>query len=430
MTPSVTSFVWEAAMKVLTGATLIDGTGRKPVADAAVVIDGERIMQAGPRGSVKYPSSAEVVDLKGLTLMPGLIDCHDHLNHHTYSLMDRWELDAPASYRALRTATVLRELLEMGYTAVREGGGLDAGFKQGIEDGLIQGPRLMLSVTLISPTGGLADVRSPSGHCCPVPTSLSLPSGVADGVDACRAKVREMQRVGADVIKIASTGGASSRPRHGPFDHEFTREELDAIVNEAHDMGMKVMCHALGGPGLRRAIEAGVDSIEHGTYLTQDPDVIPMMAEKGIFYVPTLLVYVFHRDNPMKHSRERARALEKAHKESVRAAMKAGVRVAAGTDSGGWGHPLNSREVELLTTVGGLSNMEALQSAMGIASQCLGMEREIGTVEKGKLADLVAVAGDPLKDIKVLQDKSKIRMVMKGGEGGGEEVGGSRRRAV
>ena len=181
-------------MKVLTGATLIDGTGGPVLPNAAVVIEGERITKVGPRDAVAYPASAEVVDISGLTLLPGLIDCHDHLaspgllgplapgeTGTGYNLVQRWELDAPFSLRTMRTAKTLKDTLDIGYTTVRDGGGLDVGFKQAIEEGLIPGPRLVLGLTIISPTGGLADQVSPSGHCRPDPISPNLGSGVADG---------------------------------------------------------------------------------------------------------------------------------------------------------------------------------------------------------------------------------------------------------
>ena len=403
-------------MKVLKGATLIDGTGGTPIPNATVVVDRERIVDVGPADAVTSPPDASVVDLSGMTLLPGLIDCHDHLGHTGYGLMDRWELDAPASLRHLRTAQVLQDTLEMGYTSVRDAGGLDHGFQLAVEEGLIPGPRLTLSISLISPTGGLSDVRSPSGHCCPAPVNLNLPSGMVDGPDAIRAKVRELCRMGATVIKCATTGGASSRPGHGPFDREFTRQEMEALVGESHDLGRRVMCHALGGPGLRLALEVGVDSIEHGTYLNEDPDLIPMMVEKGIFYVPTLLVYVYHRENVQDHVKERARELFSHHLDSIQKALDAGVKVVAGTDAGGWRHPANAGELRCMVEEAGMSPMQALVAATSTAADCLGQADDLGTVGKGKLADLVVVDGDPLEDVTRLLDKERIKLVMKGGQ--------------
>lgn len=401
-------------MQVLVGATLIDGTGAPPVPDAAVVIDGERIIAAGPRASTPWHAQAEVIDLSGLTLLPGLIDTHDHLASHGYALTKRWGLDEPASATHLRTGAALAQTLAMGYTTVRDAGGLDAGFKLAIEEGLVAGPRLSLGLTIISPTGGIGDRVSPSGHSCWLPADPALPESVANGVDQVRTVVRTMVRAGADVIKCATTGGASSRPGHGPKDAAFNRDEMRVLVDEAHALGRKVMCHTLGGPGLRLAIEAGVDSIEHGCYLAEHPELIAMMAELGTFLTPTLTVYVFHRDSPAPHVRRRARDLYARHVESVKIALAAGVKIVAGTDAGGHGHPVNARELEYLVEAG-MSPIQALRSATGLAAECLGLERELGTVEAGRLADLVAVEGDPLKDITLLQKAERIKLVWKGG---------------
>ncbi|PWU25465.1 MAG: amidohydrolase family protein [Candidatus Rokuibacteriota bacterium] len=402
-------------MHVLVGATLIDGTGRSPVRDSAVVIDGDRVVAAGPRGDTSWPASAELIDVEGLTLLPGLIDTHDHLASHSYALTTRWGLDEPASTTHLRTGRVLERTIGMGYTTVRDAGGLDAGFKLAIEQGLVDGPRLSVSLKIISPTGGIGDSVSPSGHSCWVPPDPALPDSVANGVDQVREVVRTMVRAGADAIKCATTGGASSRPGHGPKDAAFTREEMRALVEEAHALDRKVMCHALGGRGLRMAIEAGVDSIEHGSYLAEEPELIGMMAERGIVLTPTLLVYVYHRESTAPHVRRRARDLYARHLETVTMAREAGVTIVAGTDAGGHGHPPNARELECLVEAG-LSPMQAIQSATGLAAACLGWEHRVGTVAPDRFADLVVVDGDPLQDIAVLQKPERIVLVLKGGE--------------
>jgi len=175
------------------------------------------------------------------------------------------------------------------------------------------------------------------------------------------------------------------------------------------------MCHALGGRGLRIAIAANVDSIEHGCYLNEEPELLDMMAERGIFFVPTFAVYEYHRKSALPHVRERAQHLQEHHAESLRRAFAAGVKIAAGTDAGGHGHPSNAMEIECLVKAG-LTPLQALRAATGWAAECLGLERDVGTVEKGKLADLVVVAGDPLGDMRLLQDPAHIALVMKGGE--------------
>src|SRR5436309_2067814 len=277
-----------------------------------------------------------------------------------------------------------------------------------------RGGRTMLVLrggTLIDGTG---DRVSPSGHECLVPPDPALPRGVANGVDDVRRVVRLMIRAGADVIKCATTGGASSRAGHGPKDPAFDAEEMRALVEESHAQGRKVMCHARGGPRLRLALEAGVDSIEHGCYLDEDPELIPMMAERRTFFVPTLTVYTYHSESKAPHVRERSRALRAHHVASIHRALAAGVRVVAGTDAGGHGHPPNAAELEHLVAAG-LTPMHAIQAATSIAAECVGLAREIGTVEKAKRADLVVVAGDPLADVRVLQEEERIRLVVKDG---------------
>jgi imidazolonepropionase-like amidohydrolase len=410
-------------MRVLIGATLIDGLGGAPVRDAAVLIDGDRIAAAGPRRRVAWPSDAEAIDVSGLTLLPGLIDTHDHLASHGYSLARRWGLEEPASAAHLRTGSAIRQALAMGYTTVRDAGGLDDGFRQAIDEGLITGPRLSLSLQIISPTGGIGDRISPSGHACCVVPDPALPPNIGNGGERVRDVVRGMVRAGADVIKCATTGGASSRRGHGPKDPAFSMEEMNALVAESHALGRRVMCHALGGSGLRLAIEAGVDSIEHGCYLDEEPDLLGRMADRSIFFTPTLTVYVYHRQSQAPHVRARARDLEPHHLASVKRALDAGVLISAGTDAGGHGHPPNALELEQLVAAG-LTPMQAIQAGTAWAAACIGWEADVGTVEAGKLADLVAVHGDPLQDITVLQRPEHIALVLKGGAIGADRRSG------
>ena len=280
-------------MKVLKGGRLIDGTGTGPVAAATVVVRDRRIEAVTTQTSGDWPSDAEIIDVSGTTILPGLIDCHDHLAMHGYDLARRWGIDEPQSTRALRTARVLQDTLAAGYTAVRDAAGLDAGFKRAIDEGLIAGPRLVVSLCIVSPIGGIGDRVSPSGFSCCVPNDPLLPDGVINGLADVRPVVRRIVRAGADVIKCATTGGASSRPGHGPLDGAFNLDEMQALTDEAHALDRRVMCHALGGRGMRIAIEAGVDSIEHGCYLDGEPELLDMMAKRGIFFVPTFAVYEY-----------------------------------------------------------------------------------------------------------------------------------------
>ena len=334
-------------MKLLSGATLIDGTGRLPVADGAVLVnDDGRISAAGRREEFAAPPDVEVIQASGMTLLPGLIDCHDHLSSFTYDLMGRWGFAEPRSLRHLRIARVIEATLQTGYSTIRDCGWLDAGFRIAVDEGLIAGPRLLVATSPISPTHGMADRSSGSGHHQPPSPDPLLPVGIADGPDQVRAKVREMVQVGADLIKVFQTG--FGRPYHGSKDVAFGRDELEALVSEAHIHGKNVASHAIGGPGLRMSIEVGVDTIEHGSYLDDDPDLIRMMADKGIYFVPTLTVFNFHRQHGTPHAQVDSGDFFQHHIESVQKALAAGVKVVAGTDAGGWVHGNNS--LELLNT--------------------------------------------------------------------------------
>ncbi|MBV9826094.1 MAG: amidohydrolase family protein [Alphaproteobacteria bacterium] len=409
-------------MIVLRNGRLIDGTGAAPIAGTTVTLQGNRICDITTHSQSDFPPDAQIIDVAGKTILPGLIDCHDHMANHKYDLAHRWGIDEPASTRHLRTAAVLRDTLTMGYTSVRDAAGLDIGFKQAIAEGLIAGPRLVLSLSIISPIGGIGDRVSPSGHsphlhgdcCCVTPNDPLLPESVVETLADIRPVVRRMVRAGADVIKCATTGGASSRPGHGPRDGAFNLDEMQALVDEAHTLDRRVMCHALGGRGLDVAIAAGVDSIEHGTYLNEDSRHLERMAEQGIFFVPTLLVYEYHRKSLATHVRERAQHLHEHHVASIKRAMSLGVRVVAGTDAGGHGHPANAGELRCLVEAG-LTPMQALQAGTGWAAECLGQQDELGTLAVGQLADLVVVDGDPLADIGILCDPRRIALVIKDG---------------
>src|SRR5258708_4754205 len=350
-------------------ARLIDGTGAAPVEGATIVLKGSKIEAVTSRNQSDFPTDAQVIDAAGMTVLPGLIDCHDHMANHRYDMAHRWGLDEPASTRHLRTASVLRQTLEAGYTMIRDAAGLDAGFKRAIDEGLIAGPRLLLTIAIISPIGGIGDAVSPSGasldSCC-VPQDPTLPSGVVETLADVRPVVRRMVRAGADAIKCATTGGASSRPGHGPKDRAFNLDEMQALVEEAHALDRKVMGHALGGSGLEIAVEAGVNSIEHGTYLDEHPALIDKMAARKIFFAPTVLGYDFHRKSPQPHVRERALDLEEHHVLSIRRALDAGVKVVAGTDAGGHRPPANARRIPFLVR-GRMTPIQATPAAASLA---------------------------------------------------------------
>jgi imidazolonepropionase-like amidohydrolase len=401
-------------MLALIGGTLIDGTGGPPVANATVLVNEQgHIGAVGPRESVTIPTDCPVVDITGRTLLPGLIDCHDHLTSFGYDLMGRWGRVEPHSTKTLRVARVMEETLLTGYTAIRDCGWLDVGFKQAVEQGLVPGPRLQIATSPLSPTQGSQDRSSPSGHHQPQSPDPNLPKGIADGPEDVRAMVREVVRAGADVVKFFNTG--FGRETQSGTTRSYTAEETQALVAEAHIYGKTVACHALGGPGLRTAIEAGVDSIEHGSLLGLEPDLLKMMADNGCYLVPTLTVFTFHATQGNPYGQAEATDFKQQHIETIQKALAAGVKVVAGTDAGGWEHCNNAVELELLVAAG-MTPMQALVAATGWAAGCLDLEDQIGTVETGKFADLIVVDGDPLADIAVLQDHSRISLVMKEGQ--------------
>ena len=401
-------------MLALTRGTLIDGTGSPPIPNATVLVnDHGRIEAVGQREAVALPPDCRVVDITGLTLLPGLIDCHDHLTSFGYDLMGRWGRAEPRSARVLRVAKVMEETLLSGYTAIRDCGWLDVGYKQAVDQDLVSGPRLQIATSPLSPTQGTQDRSSGSGHHQPTSPDPNLPRGIADGPDEVRAMVRQVIRAGADVIKFFNTG--FGRQTQSGTTRSYNAGETQALVDEAHIHGKTVACHALGGPGLRTAIEAGVDSIEHGCLLASEPDLLKMMADKGIYLVPTFTVFTFHATQGNSHAREEATGFRQQHIDTVQQALSAGVKVVAGTDAGGWEHGNNAKELELLVAAG-MTPMQALVAATGWAAGCLDLQDSIGTAEPGKFADLVVVDGDPLADITVLQDKERVRLVMKEGQ--------------
>jgi imidazolonepropionase-like amidohydrolase len=312
---------------------------------------------------------------------------------------------------AAETVAALRTTLEAGCTTARDLGGLDGGFRDAVAQGLIPGPRLRCSLIVVSPTNGIVDPTTAQGLTSPVVPGLPAPG--CNGPYEARAKVREVLRAGADVIKIATTGGVSS-PKVDPRRQLFTREEVEAIVDEAHLAGVPVTCHALGGPGLLMAVQAGVDTIEHGGWL--DDEVVAEMARRGTWYVPTFAVYRWHGTIGPEFKQRRAQGMRQDHLASFARARAAGVRIAMGTDIGGYGYGDTAIELELLVEAG-LTPAEAIEVSTRRSAECMGLDAEIGTLEAGKQADLLVVDGDPLADIGMLRKRESLALVMKGGVG-------------
>lgn len=394
------------------GGTIIDGLGGPPIANGDVLIEDGKIAAVGPAGSFPKPPDVIAIDAAGKTIMPGLIDCHDHMSYTTFDLNERAAI--PLSLHMMQIADNLRVTLEAGVTTLRDAGGLDLGFKMAVERGLIPGPRLKLGLVILSRTGGIDDLRLRSGVDLSWRVLPGLPSSVVDGVEECRKRVREVLHAGADVVKCASTGGVSS-PTLTALDQTLTLAELEVIVEEARMLNKKTFVHAYGGPGLENAVRAGIDSIEHGAYLCRSPEAIARMAAQGTYFVPTFMIIARHRERGSPWAKRKATEMADDHRRSLEAAMTAGIPVAMGTDAGGYGHGGNATELRLLVEAG-MTPMQAIVASTSVAAGCLGMEGEVGALIPGAHADLLIVDGDPLRDISVLERPEKIEIVMKGGD--------------
>jgi imidazolonepropionase-like amidohydrolase len=383
---------------LFSGGRVVDGTGADP-ADADVVVEDGRIVEVGPG-----LDGGERVDVTGKALLPGLFDCHTHVVFSTIDTMRR--IQTPFSYRFYQAMHNLEATLRIGITTVRDAGGADLGVKQAVEDGLIRGPRMQISLGMISQTGGHGDGWLPSGANLRLDSHPGVPNTIVDGPDEMRVKVRELVRMGADVIKVAVSGGVLS-PRDKPTHAHFRLEELKVLVEEATAAGIWVMAHAQATPGIKNAIRAGIRSIDHGIYL--DDEAIEMMLARGTWLVPTLVAPRGVIDAAAagaaipEASVAKAHEVAEIHRASFAKAVEAGVKVAMGTDSGVTPHGNNLRELQLMVE-GGMTPMQAIVATTQSAAQLMGLEDELGTLEPGKRADLVVVDGDPL-DVATLTDR-------------------------
>lgn len=381
-----------------------------------LLIEDDAIKDIGPE--LKTEETGLTIDAKGKTVMPGLIDAHLHLmGIRGYNPILVY-VDPPF-LRATRGVADVRNLIEAGFTAVRcAGSNLSISLNRAIEEGTIPGPRIVASNLAISQTAGHGDLHMLPREWLAAPY---FSSRIADGPDDCRKAAREQIREGARVIKIMTTGGVLSE-KDSPSEPQFVDEEVAAIVEEAHRVGLKVMSHAQSPVGIQLALRNGVDTIEHAIYL--DDETIDLLIEKNAVVVPTFAIV----DAIVKYGRaagvpeygvRKAEESHKAHMESIRRAFEAGVRIAVGTDfpgSLGVAHGDNAVELEIFVEQLGLSPMDAIISATRIGAEALGMEDKIGTLSPGKVADLLMIDGDPIQDIKILKDKSAVKVVMQSGQ--------------
>ncbi len=404
------------APTVIRAGTLIDGASDTPRRNQVIIIRGNRIESVSDGASAKIPAGAAVIDLSRATVLPGFIDDHTHIFLQGEDpAQGGWDgnLLYPAyAERAARAAVAARRALEEGFTSLRdmgtEGAGYgDVGIKNAVNKGYIPGPRLWVSTLAISTTGGYGI----EGYAPEVDDQL--PKGVAlgDGAVELRKIARDQLAKGADLLKVYMThrswvikGKLVSQPT-------LTVEELKAIVDEAHGWGKKVACHAYGGIGLHRALDGGCDSIEHG--LDLDDAAIAQMLRQGTWLVPTLTVYYDHNAPADTPAGERDRKRIEVHQVSFQKALKAGVKMAFGTDAGGfdWKDPIAQEFARMVEF--GMTPMQAIQVGTSRAAELLDMQGQLGVVAPGAYADIVAVPGDPLADIKVLQN---VGFVMKDGK--------------
>lgn len=404
---------------LLTGGTLIDGTGRPAVADAAIVIEGERIVQAGRIGEIPIPEDATVVDTAGKVMMPGLIDCHIHLTGEvTFDAYRRYLMPSEEG-RLLRAAADSIEMLETGFTTLREPGGkFGTILKRAINQGVMVGPRILAAGIPLTTTGGHGDWRHFPYEWVKEGQWRGL---IVDGVDECRKAVRRQFREGADLIKILASGGGvtnSDEDLAGMGMPEFTDEELEAIIEEAHMRRAKVAAHTTGAEVIRHSVAAGIDTIEHGVIPPSDYDVLDMMAEKGVVLVPTIAIFYrtgYEGDKLGVYAggQVAARRLVDQQKAMVNEAKRRGVTIVLGTDCvGAMGVGESALELRLLVE-SGLSPLEAIVAGTQNGAIAMGLQKHLGTLQPGKLADILVLNQDPLDDIRVLEDRHNIKHILK-----------------
>jgi len=383
--------------------------------NATVVVENNRVARIEP-GYLPPPQGVAVVDLKNKTVLPGLIDCHVHLeweqNRNSYN--ERFTLNDTES--AIRSVVYAERTLRAGFTTVRDLGGRGANIalRNAINQGWVPGPRIRTAGRVLSITGGHGDTSTGSREDLFDPPP-GFEVGIADGPDACRAAVRHQVKRGADLIKVAATGGVLSLARDGRLPH-YAEDELQAIVRTAADLGIPVAAHAHGDEGIRRAAQAGVSSIEHGTFMSDE--TLQIMKKMGTWYVPTLTAGWAVSDSATyapgffpEVVREKALGIGPKITETLGRAYKQGLKIAFGTDAGVFPHGKNNLEFQFMAKAG-MKPWDILRSATVGAADLMGMQEQIGAITPGRFADIIAVEGDPLTDIRTME---RVVFVMKNG---------------
>ena len=392
---------------VIRAGHLLDVKTGKVLANQTIVIEGDKIARIGT--DVSVPAGAQVIDLSNATVLPGLIDAHVHLTMTTNFGYSRLGISVPRE--ALTGARNARVTLDAGFTTVRNVGASgfsDVALRDAINAGDVPGPRMLVSGPPLTITGGHAD-----NHLLPFEYHATS-DGVADGIAAVQQKVRQNIKYGSDLIKVCATGGVLSKG-DDPQASQFTLEEMKAIVADAHRLGRKVAAHAHGAQGILWASQAGVDSIEHGSYI--DDAGIAEMKKNGTYLVPTLYLGDWFLANAEKNHVPdfylvKAKAVMPIARQNVAHAFASGVKVAFGTDAAVYPHGLNAHEFAVMVKLG-LTPLQAIQAATVNAADLLGWSGKVGSLEPGAWADIVGVEGDPLKDVTTLE---RVKFVMKGGE--------------
>jgi imidazolonepropionase-like amidohydrolase len=400
---------------VIRAARMITIASPTLIRDAAIVVTGDKIIAAGPSSSVGVPAGAKVIDLGDVTLLPGFIDAHTHIIGRTLGdpMADIASVKDYEAYAAILGVENARKTLMGGFTSIRvlgAGGFDDMALRQAIEDGRAVGPRIEAAGHALGITGGHCD----DNGWRPGLSDPGYKEGVANGPDEVRAAVRYQVKYGADVIKICATGGVLSEG-DAIGATQYTYEEMKAIVDEATKLDRKVAAHAHGTEGIKIAIRAGVASIEHGSFL--DDEAAKMMVKKGTFLVPTLMagaaVEVFAKNGVLKGLRaEKGLAAAAAMRRGIKFAEANHVQIALGTDAGVIPHGTNAKEFGLMVEWGGLTPIESLTAGTINGAKLLGWDKQVGSIEAGKLADIVATAGNPLEDI---HRTEQVTFVMKNG---------------